>query len=101
MKMRREYRALVFWGVCIPTRLLIARHAGADTMALRAIAALIGSRWLLGMENGQEGVFGGPVWWARQRPLHGTLWSLYSLTGDNAFLYLDTTAGAANWLLKF
>ena len=99
--MRREYRALVFWGVCIPTRLLISRTASADTTALRALAALIGSRWLLGMENGSEGAFGGPAWGARQRPLHGVMWSLYSVTGDNSFLYLDTVAGAANWLLKF
>ena len=59
---------LIFWGVCIPLRTVIAAHAGPKTYLLRSAAADIGVRWLLGMENGHEGMFGGPTWWAEERP---------------------------------
>jgi len=88
-------RALLFWGVCIPLRLTIATNAGTLT---RVFAAVIGTRWLAGLENGNEGLFGGPAWWADERPAHGALWSAYALTGARQFLFADTAFGALNWL---
>ncbi|MAH41499.1 MAG: hypothetical protein CMO41_04550 [Verrucomicrobiales bacterium] len=92
--MRMEARGLLFWTVCIPLRVTLASNAND---ALRALAAVIGVRWLSGMENGNEGVFGGVAWWAKQRPVHGALWSAYAVSGDRKFLYLDTAYGAYNW----
>ena len=101
MQLTAQHRALVFWAVCIPTRLMIARYASRDSVGLRAFSLLIGGRWISGLENGNEGVFGGPSWWAKERPFHGLLWFAYGMTGESMYLYADAAAGAANWLLKF
>lgn len=91
-------RALIFWGVCVPTRLYLASLE--STPILRGAAIVISSRWLLGYENGNEGFFGGPVWWADERPLHGAFWLGYALTGNNRFLLADVGIGVANWLIN-
>lgn len=88
----------MFWAVCIPLRTGIARVATSDLYLLRGVAAAIGARWLGGWEVGHEGVFGGPAWWADERPVHGAMWTGYALSGDSKFLYLDTLYGAYNWL---
>ena len=90
-----QQRALVFWGVCIPLRSYLATRG--DDPKLRVFAAVIGARWVMGLENGNEGVFGGPAWWADERALHGALWLAYSVTGDSDFLVADTVFGAVNW----
>jgi len=91
-------RALLFWGVCIPLRTALA-HVG-DSGPLRVFAAVIGSRWVMGLENGDEGLFGGPAWWKEERPVHGALWLAYAGTGNARFLKADVAFGAANWLLS-
>jgi len=89
-------RALLFWGVCIPMRIYLASR-GNDRY-LRAAAALISYRWLSGLETAHTGVFGGPAFWADQRPIHGVLWGSYAMTGTSTFLWMDTALGAFNWL---
>jgi hypothetical protein len=71
-----------------------------DNLLLRIPAGIIAWRWLSGRENGNEGMFGGPTWWAAQRPLHGVLWGMYALSGKQEFLQVDTATGAINWLLQ-
>lgn len=94
MKQATEARGLLFWSVCIPLRTALARNAGPVT---RALGAVIGPRWLLGLENGNEGMFGGPAWWADHRVVHGAMWSAHAITGDPKFLYLDTAYGIYLW----
>jgi hypothetical protein len=89
-------RVLLFWGVCIPLRLALARYG--DSSALRLFGLVIGTRWMVGLENGNEGVFGGKAWWKEERPVHGAFWVAYGMTGSNKFLYTDTLFGAANWV---
>tara|TARA_Y100000817_G_scaffold252280_1_gene204848 strand:- start:4430 stop:4738 length:309 start_codon:yes stop_codon:yes gene_type:complete len=91
-------RGALFWGVCIPLRSYLSSKG--DDATLRAFAAVIGGRWLLGYENGDEGVFGGPSWWKEERPLHGALWAAYAATGNSQFLKIDTAVGAANWIFS-
>ncbi len=91
-------RALLFWGVCIPLRYVLA--AQGDQLWLRAAAAVISTRWLAGYETAHVGFFGGPAWWADERKLHGALWLGYAATGQSAFLYFDTHVGVANWLTE-
>ena len=93
-------RALLFWAVCMPVRAAIAVRAVRGEPALRALAAVIGGRWVMRMERGHVGVFGGPVWWAEERPVHGALWSAYAVTGVSHFLVADTVFGAVNWFMK-
>ena len=88
-------RTILFWGVCIPLRLVIAHSA---TPPLRALAAGISYRWLAGLETGRVGFFGGPAWWADFRPLHGVLWGIFALSGDPRVLYIDAAVGAALWM---
>jgi hypothetical protein len=90
-------RKAAFWLVCLPLRTAIARYAAAAPLLSRPFAAVIGTRWLLGLENGDEGMFGGPTWWADQRQLHGGLWSAYAVTGQSCYLWADVAVGAANW----
>ena len=92
-------RGFLFWGVCIPVRLSLARRG--DDPLLRAAAAVIGYRWLSGQQNGPEGVFGGVAFWADDRPVHGMLWSAYAASGRNEFLYADTAFGALNWAMQY
>ena len=94
--MKATHRALLFWGVCIPLRLYLSTRK--DSAWLRIFAGVIGVRWISELENGTEGVFGGPAFWANQRPMHGYLWLLYSVSNNNTFLLFDTLFGAANWL---
>ena len=94
--MRKAGRALVFWGVCIPTRMYLASR-GNDPL-LRAAATVISYRWLSGLEDGHEGAFGGPAFWADERPIHGILWGSYALSGVSWFLWADTVFGGVNWI---
>lgn len=91
-------RALIFWGVCIPTRTYLTYLARQGSDTLRIFALVIGTRWLTGFENGNEGFFGGPTFWADERPVHGALWVAYALTDEWRFLAADTVFGAGNWL---
>jgi len=94
----RLQRGALFWGVCIPLRSYLSSKG--DDALLRAFATVIGARWVLGYENGDEGVFGGVSWWREQRPLHGALWLSYAATGKSQFLKVDTVVGAANWIFS-
>ena len=91
-------RTALFWGVCIPMRVYLASR-GNDPL-LRTAAAVISYRWLSGLEDGDIGAFGGPAWWADERPLHGVLWGAYAATGISTFLWLDTAVGAGNWMVE-
>jgi len=91
-----QQRARLFWGLCIPLRATLAMNA--EQPALRVAAAVIASRWLLGLEDAHIGQFGGVAWWAEERPWHGMLWAAYAVSGNGQWLWLDTFFGAANWL---
>ena len=93
-----QTRALIFWTVCIPSRLVLAANS-QDSHIIRAAALVIGGRWVLGLENGSIGFFGGPAWWADERALHGVLWLLYAGTGESKYLWVDTAFGAANFMM--
>ena len=89
-------RAVLFWGACIPLRLYLARQG--NNVYLRAGAGVVAYRWLSGLEASRVGVFGGPAWWAGERPLHGLLWGAYAVLGSDTFLYTDVALGALNWV---
>lgn len=91
-------RARLFWGVCIPVRSSLTYLAATGHASVLRIAAIpIALSWLGGREFTDEGVFGGPTWWAEQRPIHGVLWGLFAWSGHWQFLGLDTLFGALNW----
>ena len=92
-------RAVLFWTICIPARVYLASRG--DEPLLRAAAAVVAYRWLSGRESGHlVGFFGGPAWWADERPVHGALWAAYALSGSSNFLWVDTAFGAGNWILS-
>lgn len=91
--MRARDRALLFWTVCIPLRLTLARYPPP-----RVVALLIGGRWLTGAEVTHEGFFGGEAFWADERPIHGALWTAFAVSGDQRFLLADAAFGAVNWV---
>ncbi|MAT69126.1 MAG: hypothetical protein CMJ58_06335 [Planctomycetaceae bacterium] len=93
-------RTVLFWGACIPARSLVAYHA-KDNPVIRVGAAVVSARWLLGMEQGTVGFFGGRVWWRDARALHGALWGAYAVTGRPLYLWTDMVFGASNWLLHY
>ena len=87
-------REVLFWFGCLPTRSYITYRSSikdeySDTIRLGAF--ILSAWWLSGMENDTEiGRFGGRAWWAHLRPIHGTLWGMYAITGDWRFLAGDT-----------
>ena len=93
-------RAVVFWGVCVPLRAVLAwrEHSDWQRAALRAFAAVIGYRWVNGLEVGREGLLGGHAWWAEERVYHGALWAAYALSGAAVFLKTDVVFGGLNWI---
>ena len=91
-------RTLLFWGVCLPVRWHLATLG--DRLWLRAFAGVVGARWVLGLERGRAGFFGGPAWWAEQRGAHGVLWLAYAASGERQLLQMDTAFGALNWFSK-
>ena len=94
----KEARAALFWGVCIPLRTYLATRG--DSPVLRAFALVIGTRWVAGLENGDEGQFGGPAWWKEERSIHGLLWLAYAATGDERCLQADVALGITNKLVS-
>ena len=96
MTYSKQARTALFWGVCIPLRAYLATRG--DRADLRAFALVIGARWVAGLENGDEGHFGGPTWWQEERALHGMLWLAYAATGDSRWLKADVGVGVVNWL---
>ena len=97
MELSEPARNAVFWSVCIPLRVWLATR---PPRGLRVFALVIGLRWMFGLENGNEGMFGGPVWWAPERWLHGAFWTIYAVTGDRTALWFDVGTGALNFLAK-
>lgn len=97
MRTFTEYeRLLIFWGVCIPTRVQLALLP--ESTLKRLFAVTVASRWILGYEQKTRGFFGGNAWWAEQRKYHGILWMLYALTGEQAYLLSDALFGGLNWV---
>ena len=92
-------RALLFWGACIPLRIYLASRG--DDLLLRGFAAVVSYRWLSGLEDHKIGSFGGPAFWADERPMHGALWGSYAISGNSAFLWADTVFGAGNWVSHY
>lgn len=88
-------RAGLFWVACMPLRAYLATRG--DVAWLRAFGAVVGVRWVAGLEDSHTGAFGGPAWWADARPVHGALWLAYAATGAAAYLRLDVAFGALNW----
>jgi len=48
------------------------------------------------MDNKNVGFFGGKVWWAEERKLHGVLWALYAATHDSQWLMIDVMVAIQN-----
>jgi len=101
--MKPTLRRRAFWLVCIPLRAYLtyaARLSRKGRKLLRVFALAISYRWLRGLEVGNEGVFGGPAWWADSRKMHGQLWGAFAITGNWRFLAVDTAAGVANYFIS-
>ena len=94
----KRQRHALFWAVCIPLRYYLSTLG--DNGFLRAFALLVSVRWLSGMEDSDEGQFGGPAWWKEERSLHGALWGGYAITGNSAMLKADVALGAVNWVVN-
>lgn len=101
MKLELKHRKAVFWLVCIPTRSYLTYQALLQHWSVRPFAAVLAYRWLRGLEVGDEGFFGGPVWWADMRRLHGAMWGAYAVTGRWELLAADTAIGAMAWKNQF
>ena len=98
MQLSQQQRTLLFWGVCIPVRITLAKLAYTPQPTLQLLAAAVSLRWLSGTQTNTTGAFGGPVWWADERRLHGLMWASYAATGQWQFLALDTVLGGVAWL---
>ena len=91
-------RDALFWGVCIPSRVALTLVARQGFAPARVFAAVAAYRWLSGAEDSHVGFFGGRVWWADERPVHGAFFALYAATDDWRWLAADTAFGALNWI---
>ena len=89
-------RALLFWGVCIPTRIYLTTLG--DHAWLRVFASLVAATWIRNEGMSVEGFFGGPAWWADERYKHGLLWMGYAISGNVGWLQTDVMYGVYNWL---
>ena len=91
----------MFWTVCIPVRLSLAHYALSKPILLRMFALCVSIVYLSGTLNEKDkGFFGGHVWWAKERQMHGVLWGLYAATQDVTYMLLDVLLGVCNWLSK-
>jgi hypothetical protein len=99
MQLSLQQRTLLFWGVCLPVRVSFAKLAYTSTQpTLQLLAAAISVRWLSGTQVNTTGAFGGAVWWADERRLHGLMWASYAATGHWQFLAIDAVLGGVAWL---
>jgi hypothetical protein len=98
MQLTQQQRTALFWGVCIPVRVSLVKLARTPQPLLQLLAAAASVRWLSGTQTNTTGAFGGPVWWADGRKVHGLLWASYAATGQWGFLALDTVLGCLAWL---
>lgn len=91
-----EIKDVLFWLLCVPIRLLLLTYV-SHTSTLRFFASIISIVWLSGiMDNKNVGFFGGKVWWAEERKLHGVLWALYAATHDSQWLMIDVMVAIQN-----
>lgn len=99
MQLPAADRALLFWGVCLPTRYLFASLAAPlYPNFTRVLASLVGARWVLNENFKIEGFFGGPAWWSSLRPWHGALWLIYAATGERDALFADVLLAMLAWI---
>jgi hypothetical protein len=92
---------LLFWLVCIPTRLaiaLVADRAVDRTLHRIAAAALCGS-WM--RVESKVGFFGGKAWWSQLRPYHIAAFGLFALFDEPLYLYLDAVIGAVAYVHQY
>lgn len=100
-------RERLFWGVCLPVRLLLAvailvagyTSSSSSSLVLPAIGVLAAAiavnfavqivRAAAGWKT--HGAFGGRVWWGHLRPIHVLLWA----TVSGLALHRDPRAGFA------
>jgi hypothetical protein len=101
-----ELRVALFFGVCIPLRVLVACLASmaAPYVALPLILPPLCWLYYGLVAPRPTGVFG-PSWWARFRPLHGILYAgaagaaLVHVPAVRIFLLLDVlVALVAHWM---
>ena len=93
-----QRRATLFWLVCIPTRLSFA--AIGHIPLTRVASTMVAYNYLCSgnFNHHTHGFFGGRVWWAKQRELHGLLFALHAISGNPGWLFADAGIGALNWL---
>lgn len=86
-----QQSSLLFWLLCIPSRLYLAKYAekGRHKNYLRAAAVLPATVWLSGVLPADTNAAGQDVWWDDLRPFHGALWGLYAATGRYESLVAD------------
>ena len=101
-------RALLFWLLCIPLRLLIAwivAYHGKKEMALAAFLIVVGFMMKV-IESPGKGFFGGKTWWTELRKLHVLTWLIAALllVTDKYYyagvtLLLDAVVGMVGWFI--
>lgn len=92
------HRDALFVFACIPLRMTLAEYAHVPI--IRLYTGVVALRYLLNMERRETGTFGGKVWWAANRPLHGLLFALASLTGEARYLRADVLFGITSRLTR-
>lgn len=77
------WRDVVFWGVCLPVRSLVAWFAidprfDAQRLVVASFATYVAAGlWAQAtVVRPERGGFGGRVWWERERWAHASLWSM-------------------------
>jgi hypothetical protein len=107
----KNQRMVLFFGVCIPVRLLfvlIAKKSKNNVLtALIAFMISLGFMYQFNYIPTKPGVFGGKPWWNRMRVFHATTYlcyAIFSLTGyEHAwkFLGLDVLAAIMSGIYQF
>jgi len=85
-------RYLLFLFGCIPARLLLTYLAYKQYKIIPYITFIIGfSFWFIYLTNSRKTgaeVFGDKIWWNNLRPLHGSLYIMYSLAHLRKFAWI-------------
>ena len=91
--MKPSERAMLFWTVCIPSRLVMA------ALVPRYVSLCVTLWWAV-FEDSEVGFFGGVAWWAPLRRWHAAHYAWHALTGDRRALVLDSVLAVVAGLTK-
>lgn len=118
--MEEKNRKILFWALCVPSRIALAlviglllKHSRALSIVGAVLLLLVSLSFLsfvVGFRRRETGFFQGKAYWAPVRPIHALMYlfaSILCFVGGEATSYAgvvlgaDVAVGISTWLINY